>query len=93
MEFKEANKLRLGETTHEILDFIELSNVSRSECGSEVTIFSGASPSVLMRAVPYSHSKSRIARERCAHQILLANDLVIVDGILSGESRQAALCD
>lgn len=61
LEFEEPNKLRLGESTHEILDLIKFSNVSSSESSTEEAILCGAGPSVLMRAIPNGVGKCRVA--------------------------------
>ena len=91
LEFELSNHFYPIESAHEILDLIKLSNVSSPESGTEIAITRGVGPSILMRAIPNGHSKSWDAWERHTHDVLLSNDFEIVDRVLGGKRRQAAL--
>ena len=90
LELEESDELGSGEPAHEVLDFVELSNVACPEGSAEVAVAGGASPAILMGAVPDGHGQGGVAREGAAHQVLLARDLEIVDRILSCKGRHAA---
>jgi len=91
LELENSNKLRLGESSHEVLDFVKFSDVTGPEGSAEEAVAGGAGPAVLVGAVPDGHGKGGVAREGRAHQVLLARDLEVLDRVLRGKGRHAAL--
>ena len=48
LKFELAYESRSGESAHEVLNFINNTNISHTELCTQEAVFSGASPSILM---------------------------------------------
>jgi len=93
LELEKTDIPRPCESAHEILDFIDNTDVASSELSTEETIPGRAGPPVLVRAVPHGHGEGGDARKRHAHQILLLGNCESVNGLSCREWRELALGD
>jgi hypothetical protein len=69
LELEKAYKLGFEESAHEVLNFIKNTDIPDSELCAKEAILGGASPPILVRPIPYTHSECGIAREGHAHQV------------------------
>jgi len=61
LELENSNKLRLGESSHEVFDFVKFSDVAGPEGSAEEAVAGSAGPAVLVGAVPDGHGQSGVA--------------------------------
>lgn len=91
LEFEPSDIIHRLESAHEVLDFIELSNVASSEGCPKVAVGCRACPPTLVRAIPDSHSQLAVTGEGNSHEIGFLRDLKLINRVSSRKSWRQAL--